>query len=173
MLLSQYTSTLYVALLVHFRFMWCIVVSTLPSISFSNMDYARVSQPFSQWTLKITAMDTPHATRLKRPPQAMSYLRFLFFLSPFFCFSLLFLNEKFNNFFILCQLVTCNTHLLFMPSLCICNSAFFCAPHVLAPWTPLESPGLCNARVELYFYIYDIHKHNFCFSELSYNVYFL
>ena len=61
-------------------------------------------------------------------PPAMASLRFLLFSSYFLCF----LHEKCKNSCILCQLVTFNIHLLLIPSLCMCNSPFFCGPHV--PW---------------------------------------
>ena len=41
-------------------------------------------------------------------------------------------EEKCSDLYIVDQLVTFNIHVLFMPSLCICNSEFLCGPHVLA-----------------------------------------
>ena len=51
------------------------------------------------------------------------------------------IHKTYVNFYILCQFVTCHIHFLFMPSLYICNSAFFIGPFVLALWTTGGPPG--------------------------------
>ena len=71
------------------------------------------------------------------------WLNWEFFLSSVHLFHLLFFYMKSATIFcILYQLVTCNIHLLFTPSLCMCSSAFLCGPHVLALWTQFGSHGL-------------------------------
>ena len=99
------------------------------AFSFHHMELLRkpgLPDLLTRWTRNICAID---------PPQAMASLRILSSVLQFFCYSMLY-TRKVQQFFYSCLLVTCNIHLLFMPSLSICNSAFFCC-HMYSRYEPL------------------------------------
>ena len=77
---------------------------------------------FCVWTSQPSFTVDPEV--FPHGPPSRNDLTEIYFLSV-----LCFLLKKCSNSYILCLLITFNIHLLLMPSLCICNSAFFYGSH--------------------------------------------